>query len=128
MKVPLDGGAPVALASAQAASAIVVDANSVYFLNGAAVVKVPLGGGVLTQLALDQSPPLGTAAGGIAVDATSVYWTQIGAVMKVPLGGGPSTTLAPLLDMQGVFSVQSTVAVHGANVYWLDFAVPYLAY
>ena len=101
MKVSLDGGTAVTLASGQnGPSRMAVDLNSVYWVNSgdgaangdAAVMKVPLGGGTPVMLASTPESALGPRESyGIAVDATSVYWASdiqqgmvaSGAVMKV---------------------------------------------
>ena len=101
MKVSLDGGTAVTLASGQnGPGRIAVDSSSVYWTNGgdgaangdAAVMKVPLDGGTPVMLASTPYSALGPReAGGIAVDSTSVYWASnieqgtvaTGAVMKV---------------------------------------------
>jgi hypothetical protein len=69
------------------------------------VMKVSLGGGPVTTLALMQTCPLS-----VAVDATNVYWYTQGAISKVPVGGGDTVTLVS--GSAGAF------AVDGTSVYW----------
>jgi hypothetical protein len=83
MKVALDGGTPVTLASSS--GAIAVDSTSIYWTsarmgaNDGTVMKVALGGGTPVTLASGQDTPIS-----IAVDATSLYWTNTsGSVMKL---------------------------------------------
>jgi hypothetical protein len=101
MKVSLDGGTAVTLASGQdGPHRIAVDSTSVYWMNSGdgfangddVVMKVPLGGGTPVMLASRPYSALGPRESyGIAVDATSVYWASdiqqgtvaTGAVMKV---------------------------------------------
>jgi hypothetical protein len=102
MKVPLDGGTAVTLASGQdGPRRLALDSTSAYWTNSGAgvatngddaVMKVPLGGGTPVMLASRPYSTLGPReAFGIAVDATSVYWSSdiqqgmvaTGAVMKV---------------------------------------------
>jgi hypothetical protein len=72
MKVPVDGGIPTTLASAQHdAWGITVNSASVYWTAGTTVMKAPVGGGSVTTLASGQS-----SAFGIAVDGTCVSWTN----------------------------------------------------
>jgi hypothetical protein len=80
--VPLDGGAPVTLASGVVEwVCLAVDATSLYWTDSSAgnVTKVPLNGGAPVTLASGQNKPMG-----VAIDATSVYWTNHGGgtVMK----------------------------------------------
>jgi sugar lactone lactonase YvrE len=91
---------------------VAVDAESVYWPIGAAVVKVPLDGGKATTLA-------STAyAQAIAIDKESVYWTEFSnfgkSVKKVPLKGGTPTTLA-----SGLW-IPDGLAVDATGVYWTE--------
>lgn len=119
MKVPIQGGVPVALVRLTfPAIAIAVHGGNVFWvdhddssmINGGSVHKVDIAGGVPVLLASDDSQP-----NAIAVDDESVYWLDQGAVMKVPAaGGGTPTMLAPA-------SYPAEIAVGGANVYWTEF-------
>jgi hypothetical protein len=142
MKVSLQGGTPVTLASRQAnPEAVAVDETSVYWTdegwgcqNGStgqdaespcpfSVVKIKKEGGVPVTLTSGQNNAgedlyLDNPAG-IVVDETSVYWTNpsqdfepVGTVMSVPKGGGAPITLA---SGQGI---TPAIAVDSDNVYW----------
>jgi hypothetical protein len=94
------------------AAAVITALGRVYWTtgNGGTVMKVPLGGGIITKLAS------GHPAWDIAVDATSVYWAtgSEGLVLKVPLAGGPIVTL-----VSGQ-SDTAAVAVDTTSVYWTN--------
>jgi sugar lactone lactonase YvrE len=123
MTAPLDGGASVALASGQnvtaaieAIASVTVDDTNVYWLNnatsssGAAVMKVPLGGGTPTVLAAASGPR------GVAVNGADVYWTDPGAgtLMEVPRGGG----LSLALYSYGAYSI----ALDSMSVYFASYS------
>jgi hypothetical protein len=120
------------LASGQAGPAtIAVTASEVVWANagievvdgetqmtGAAILKVPLGGGVPETLAtLAQSDTISDVSS-LAVDSGYVYWTwsnsvtDEGAIMKTPLAGGATMTVASP-------SYPEFVAVNGSAVYWV---------
>jgi hypothetical protein len=83
VRVPVDGGAPVTIASSKAPARIAVDSTGVYwtdwlfvYVDGGPdsdgrVMSVPSAGGTPTTLADALAGP-----GAIAVDATSVYWAE----------------------------------------------------
>jgi hypothetical protein len=132
MTVPIKGGTPTTLASADrmaASGGIAVDAKSVYWVYSmwiyaaapggggvfsgpstctGTVVKVPIAGGAPTTLASGQFCP----GGQIAVDATAVYWVTDGSVMAVPLAGGTPITLASGQNANGGLAIDAT------SVYW----------
>ncbi len=113
-KVPLSGGNAGLLYAADTDPpfAIALDATNIYWVNkgGAAVSKLPIGGGSFTELANGQSSPRA-----VAVDASSVYWVTSTTIMKVGLNGGAPTTLASGQQKP------TDLAVDATHVYWTDF-------
>jgi hypothetical protein len=118
VKVPIAGGSVTPLAQGGEGAGMVMDANSIYWIdsNTGDVLMVPISGGTPTTLVSGALPVSLAHGNGIALDATSVYWTNSGAgtVMKVPIGGGAPTTLA-----SGGASANG-MAVDATSVYWTD--------
>jgi hypothetical protein len=88
-----------------------------YKLQGAAILKVPIGGGAPETLAQSD-----TDSWSLAIDSGYVYWARSntradmstdGAIMKTPMTGGATTTLASA-------SWPNDVGVSGGVVYWTD--------
>jgi hypothetical protein len=121
MRMPLDGGAPLTLASGQNwPQSIVVDSANVYWTNGGAstsslswssngaVLSMPTDGGPVTVLAGNQ-----TETGALVLGDDEVFWivghqsnaSTNGALRKVAKLGGPIVTWPSPRD--GPFSVQS---------------------
>jgi hypothetical protein len=102
-------------------SSEVVWANTGETLGGkqqdAAILKVPIGGGVPETLATLADADLPSQS--LAVDSGYVYWGKSdsasgddGAIMKTPLAGGATTTVAST-------SYPQFVSVSGGVVYWV---------
>jgi hypothetical protein len=85
---------------------LAVDGTSVYWTDGDAVAKVPIGGGTVTTLAMAQKPKLA------ATDAAYVYYVENGTLKKVPTVGGAVVPLAPC--------AAAGLAVDATHVYWTD--------
>jgi hypothetical protein len=103
---------------------LVVDATSVYFINGGtaannyvdgALMRVPTGGGKTTTVVSLQWTP-----SGLAIAGTNLYWTNYftsNTVMTVPISGGnPATLVSGQAGPEGI-------AVDATNVYWTNSTV-----
>lgn len=111
VKVPLGGGPPTEIASADNPGNIVVDATNAYWADrgSGSIMKAPIVVGAATELAPAFVPI------GIAVDATHVYWTDFtDVVSKVPITGG-----TPIAIASGQASPHG-IAVDNASVYWAN--------
>ncbi len=121
MKVALDGGAPITIASGQSwVHGLTIDAANVYWAvpgteptgyTDGWVMKAPIAGGAPTMLASGQLLPAS-----IAVDTQRVYWTgygpTAGSLSETTLDGGMTSVLAANEDYP------HQVVVDGASVYW----------
>ena len=134
MTVPIAGGAPTILATAQKHTVGLSVAGPTIFWanagtpslggpgNDGSIVSVPLAGGTPTVLAEGQSTPVA-----IAADDNNVYWTTAGvqsgvttttpngAVWLVPIGGGTPSMLASGLAYVGPIAVAGGVVVFAAG-------------
>jgi hypothetical protein len=133
VEIPLDGGAPLTLASkievayaAPYVNAIAVDGHSVYWVAGAAgndgaIMASPIGSAA--PVALYSGQPFPEA---LVTDGTNVYWTNWGTfdshgaynndgtLMQGLVDGGGSKVLASGLSAPGA------LAVDAQNVYWTN--------
>jgi hypothetical protein len=116
MKVPLNGGPTVTLASHQSTPwGIAVDATHAYWVNSGsgttpddgAIMRVPLSGGTPETIVSGLPGP-----SFLAIDSTSVYWTDHGGIKKTVLTGGPPVLLAGGMETWGV-------AVDTTGAYWV---------
>ncbi len=118
---PLDGGAPVLLASSLRTTGIAVDDTGLYWTNGksfgggdAAVLKMPLGGGTVTTLASSLQ-----SANAIALDATNVYFLGESGISAVAKNGGPVQTVVAV-PPSAFANTPSTFAIDSTSLYWFE--------
>ncbi len=86
VRVPRNGGMATMITASKNPWTVAVDASDLFWSNsqaanmGGSIDKTPLGGGAVTQRAINQGFPLC-----IAIDATNVYWIDAGgnSVQKV---------------------------------------------
>jgi hypothetical protein len=118
MKVPLTGGTPSVVTTANSPWDIALDATNVYWTSTVdGVMKAPKGGGAATALSTP-GPTLPTA--GIAVNATNVYWgSQFPAgVSTVPVQGGPQS----VVYAETMATAAGALALEETSLYWADMS------
>jgi hypothetical protein len=118
MKLPLAGGAPVALASNQVyPGALAVDAGNLYWITGdvsSSIVMAPAdgsdGGAPITLYSSATS-----AFWSLAFDADYIYWAEFdnGTLMKMGKAAGSQATTV-LSGQPG----PDTIAVDATHIYW----------
>jgi hypothetical protein len=115
MKLPLGGGTPTQIESAQPGpGALALDAANLHWRTSAGVMKSPLAGGTAAALT-------NTIGRGLAVDDQGIYWASLGTppdytdstVMKLPLIGGTALPLAA-----GVIQNPGGFAMDAVNIAW----------
>lgn len=115
MRVPLDGGPSVTLASvAPGPFALAIDEEWVYYTirDTGSVQRVRKTGGVVETVATE--PDDANGADAIALDADHVYWTAVGGVFRAPKTGGAAERIAE--DDRGA----EALAVDGGEAFWLE--------
>jgi hypothetical protein len=119
LRAPLAGGTPETIARVEYASAqfdgLAVDLKNAYFTNTGAgthsgIMKQPLAGGALVNLALDAPVP-----GRLRIDAQNVYFTSNSDVDSVPIEGGAAPTH---LDNRLNQGDPDRLVVDSSHVYW----------
>lgn len=101
-RIPKANGANTVIAASLSLTAttgvtnrLVVDGNSVYWVDGSSAYRLPKNVAVATT---PTTIPFGLAgAVDFGIDATSLFFATSGGVRRVALGGGPATTLADAL-------------------------------
>jgi hypothetical protein len=132
VRIPLDGGAPVTLASTDyGADWMVMDQDSVFYspsndgtspATSFTIFRVPQAGGAVQTQATGTSALTGVAvAGGQLAFATLSDGTSGGAVFVQPIAPVGQPPADPVAVAQGLPG-PCAVASDGAKVYWLDCA------
>jgi hypothetical protein len=108
---PLPSPSTLVAAAGGTPAALAVDATSVYWVDGSAVKKVPIGGGAPVILASGQNDPKG-----VVVDAAHIYWSSYGAgtITRANLNGSAATVIAS--GQRQPFSM----AIDDLAVYWVN--------
>jgi len=86
-------------------TALAVDDVAAYYLREAsAIVKTPVGGGAMADLATSDSGVFH-----MAVDATHLYWSEFGRrIFRVPKAGGPTEVVSDIDGHPGVLALDAT--------------------
>lgn len=86
-------------------TALAVDDTFAYYLREAnAIVKTPVGGGNMVELATSEMGVFHMAA-----DATHLYWSEFGRrIFRVPKAGGPAEVVADIQGHPGVLALDAT--------------------
>jgi hypothetical protein len=122
MKVPLNGGTAVGLATADLPIALALDDTYVYFAaqgnvtTGGSIQRVPIAGGNAVTIASG----VAMTPNGVQVDANNVYWTNqqtdqgVFVLPKTTTGATTAPTLASSVGVPSGAMAQDTTAIYWA--------------